>query len=479
MFWGKSNSKRVTVNESQYNDPNMTLMGKLFSSAEHLSGIAYALLYARGKVRPIDMLAIGMQATKAGLGLYRTWDKRKPVNLSKYFADPRDTWELAPYFVSQTAFTGIEIPAVVVEPHKTTRGGLVDCAVWTATVDGVEIGWVGPPTQDDVPDLIYSRTPEKIRAIAARRMWEKAGSDKILRIQGEKTFPQFLPHDVIETKFLTMMEERVRKFLDKGLAWSIVMDGQPGTGKSVAVGYIAKKLGFRTVVVGAEDFCSKYQDRDGVHARGVQLAEILQPDVLIVNDVDRLSADDQLRLLEIFDNAKSFAKLIFATTNHYRKLLEPVRRPGRLDDLIHVPGLSLEEVQRLAPSLVDHAERMVDWPIAYVRNMQDRYSVLGDMALAEFVGVERRLEEIRKDGGYESTKTEDDRSKNEHKPNEGVLDFMEQMSPGCLSPQLRGVTPEDLREKYLTHHLVRNEKGQMEFVRKSDVDPDPMGSLPI
>jgi hypothetical protein len=40
---------------------------------------------------------------------------------------------------------------------------------------------------------------------------------------------------------------------------------------------------------------------------------------------------------------------------------------------------------------------MIDWPVAYVRDMQDRYKVLGPASLTEFEALQRRLEDVQED----------------------------------------------------------------------------------
>lgn len=401
MLWGSFNSYNNANIYSGSNQPaTNSTWGKVLNTAEQVSDVAWSLLMARGHLRPIDYVALGARSIKAGMCIYSTWNVPKAVNLSSYFDYPGSQWGLCSAYICSLAFVGLEIHEKIVETHKVTKSGKVEMAVYTAIVDGVEIGWVSSPNQSTIPNHIWSKTPSRVRDIAARRLWEKAGSDKIVRIQGERTSPYYLPPLVIETAFLRTVETRARRFLDRGVPRAMILDGEPGTGKSTAAGQLARKLNFKTVIINADDFCARKQDRDGSYAAGAQLAEILKPDVLIVNDIDRVSELDQLQLLDLFDNAKAYARLVFATTNRYRFLTEPVRRPGRLDDLIHVPGLSLAEILHVAPSLAPVAEQMLGWPIAYVKDMQDRFEALGTEAFAELPEVARRLAEVREDGKY-------------------------------------------------------------------------------
>lgn len=398
--------------------------GKVLQTAEVVSDVAANLLFTRGRFRPTDYIALGVKSVHASMQLYSLWSTEKHVNLAEFFEHEDSEWKSCSVFASMLAFEGMEIREQIVESHKIVKGGKVVSAAWTAVVDGVDIGWTGPPTQDHVPDQIWSKTPHKIRDIAARRLWEKAGSDKVLRIQGERTSPHYMPPAVIETEFLRSVERRARLFLDRGKPRAMMMDGEPGTGKTTAAAHMAKKLGFKTVVINAEDFIARYQDRDGFSAHGAELAEILKPDVLIVNDIDRILPDNQLQLLDIFDNAKSYARIVFVTTNHYRKLIEPVRRPGRLDDLIRVPGLTRVEIELVAPDVTPLAERMLGWPIAYVRDMQDRFDVLGTESYAEIGEVERRLREVREDGRYGEPPTETEEKEAETTAKWGIQEYM-------------------------------------------------------
>lgn len=391
--WG--GSREVEVAEKP-------LWGKVLETGSALNEIAQGILIARGEIRPWDIAAFAVRGLKTGLTLYHTWSKEQPVDLIGYFTAPTSPWKLTGFFSSKLAFEDIDIDEQMVEGRKQLKQGVLVSAAWTATVEGVEIGWVGPPGQKTVPTNIYSKTPERIRDVAAARLWHRAGTDRILRIQGDLSTAYVMPSDIIETQFLRNVEERARAFAKCGVPRSIVMDGEPGTGKTTAVGYLARKLNYRTVVVGAEEFLSARHDGRGEYFNsGVEFIEVLKPDMLIINDIDRVPLTHQVKLLEVFDKAKTYARLVFATTNHYRRLIEPVRRPGRLDDLIRVPGLDISEIHAVAPELASIAEKMVGWPIAYVRDMRDRYRVLGaGRGIAEFDEVAERLAEVRADGGY-------------------------------------------------------------------------------
>jgi len=213
--------------------------------------------------------------------------------------------------------------------------------------------------------------------------------------------PVHIPPNLIETEFLRSVERRTRIFSEGNVPRAVILDGEPGTGKSVASLYIARKMNAKAAVFSAENyqhFVASPNSSEGM-VSGSVMGEMLRPEVLIINDIDRLDTDDQLSLLDNLDTAKSYAKIIFVTTNNYRKLIEPIRRPGRLDDLIHVPGLTNEEVRQVAPDLpLAIVQRVHNWPVAYVADIQRRIDILGvEDALKELHLLETRLSEVRAD----------------------------------------------------------------------------------
>jgi len=391
MRW--SNSPSLHDSGSKWKDVNDS-WGKVAVTLEEIADIGTCLLTARWPLRTVDKLALGMKSAKVLTNIYREWKSEEAtVRLDEYFQGA--PWQIVNYSVAAHAFQNIEIEEKLIKTHATSRNGKLTNAAWIATVQGVQIGWVGPPNMASMPIPIYCAAPDKVRDLAASRLWEMAGCDNILRVKDDQTFPVVVATDFIETEFVRNLESRVRRFLGAKSARAVLMDGQPGAGKTSSAAYLAKKFNLRTVVIDAIDFTTR--SASDVQLRGNGLVQMLRPEAIVVNDIDRLEVGEQLELLDLLDNAKQYAKLIFATTNHYRGLIEPIRRPGRLDDFVSVPGLTLEEIRKIAPDAGEYTERMLDWPIAYVCDVQKRFDVLGHH---EFEEVERRLTEIREDGSY-------------------------------------------------------------------------------
>jgi ATPase family associated with various cellular activities (AAA) len=122
----------------------------------------------------------------------------------------------------------------------------------------------------------------------------------------------------------------------------LLLHGQPGTGKTLTAMYLAGRMRDRTVVLltGREV---------GLIPRACALARLLQPSMVILEDVD-LIAEDRNRqepgctpllfeLLNEMDGLGDDADVIFLLTSNRPELLEPAlaARPGRVDLAVEVP----------------------------------------------------------------------------------------------------------------------------------------------
>lgn len=118
--------------------------------------------------------------------------------------------------------------------------------------------------------------------------------------------------------------------------------GPPGTGKTHTIHYLAKALeGHTTLLITAEQV--------GLLAEYVTLARLLQPSIVVIEDVDLIARDrSELntceevllnKLLNEMDGLKEEADILFILTTNRPEALERAlaSRPGRVDQAIEFP----------------------------------------------------------------------------------------------------------------------------------------------
>lgn len=182
------------------------------------------------------------------------------------------------------------------------------------------------------------------------------------------------------------LHARVQLFLDAGVHRSIILHGPPGTGKSCAARHVATKVGGLVLAVSAADFA-------GLPEECVEfLAEVMRPDVLIVDDIDRFG-DRRAAMLHRLEVVCRSVKLLLATANNIGWMDSATIRPGRFDEVVvfdHLePGAVESVIGGVVPSEV--LTRVAQWPIAFVTELRRRVDVLGvEAALAELPGLETR-----------------------------------------------------------------------------------------
>lgn len=182
-----------------------------------------------------------------------------------------------------------------------------------------------------------------------------------------------------------------------------MLDGPPGTGKSTAALWVAQQLGLTAVVVDStivveaarsrSDSNSFDDDEPSTDVSPLGKVELMRPDVVVINDLDRVRPYDQREFLDELERIRRWTKIIFITTNDMSRLIKAVKRPGRIDDIFTVPGLGAKEVGKFFPELPDLHEKMEGWPIAYVLEMKARWEALGPEALEEFQLIAARVED--------------------------------------------------------------------------------------
>jgi SpoVK/Ycf46/Vps4 family AAA+-type ATPase len=226
-------------------------------------------------------------------------------------------------------------------------------------------------------------------AILRRIVWSEFGSPQ-LTFDGYR-FEERADDDTHPaTGQFAALAERLSMFLSHDIPRAVLLEGRPGTGKSTGIRGVVKALGLGSVHVDLGAFVQKRYEEDTSTLSIAAVINTLRPDVLILDDLDRVGRDSSLlRLLEV---AHRRCKLVLASVNDLGKLDPALRRPGRFDEVVSVDRLDDEVLRGMLGDDV-HVKRMATWPAAYVAEWVTRRKVLGEeAALAEFDELEARID---------------------------------------------------------------------------------------
>lgn len=248
---------------------------------------------------------------------------------------------------------------------------------------------------------IYVDGPEAavVEALAAQ-VWARLGprltltrggaNDRYLDVRAET-------RTVRHTAQGRALVDLLRPYLDAGRRPSLLMHGEPGTGKTTAITEAAEALGSgRTLVVDA----GVLNELPVSDLR--PLLGFLRPEVFVVDDLDR--HHDPGALLALFDDSP--ARVRVAAVNSLGPLPVALRRPGRFnlrvcaDDPEALDARLSDARVALAPvwAHLDAATlaEVELWPIAYVAALVERLEVTGSARLGRYLDELRgRLREQR------------------------------------------------------------------------------------
>jgi hypothetical protein len=154
-----------------------------------------------------------------------------------------------------------------------------------------------------------------------------------------------LPNELLATIERATLEfsnhsERLRR-AGRHLKRGILLHGPPGTGKTLTAMYLANRMQDRTVILLTGEALGHIE-------RSVELARLLQPTTIVVEDVDLIAEDrtnnaptQQVLLFELLNQMDGLAEdadVLFLLTTNRPELLEPAlaARPGRVDQAIEI-----------------------------------------------------------------------------------------------------------------------------------------------
>lgn len=120
------------------------------------------------------------------------------------------------------------------------------------------------------------------------------------------------------------------RYRDAGIRRCVLLQGVPGNGKSTFARQAARRLSNRTVILSSEA-------ASNISASDWQLMlEVLRPEMIVIDDVDRLADSVLEGRLRMFEEQHCDVPFIIFTSNDHTRLPRPMRRPGRIDQILEL-----------------------------------------------------------------------------------------------------------------------------------------------
>lgn len=172
--------------------------------------------------------------------------------------------------------------------------------------------------------------------------------------------------------------ERLAPCLRRGRSRAIMLDGRPGTGKSTMARALAAKVGGTLLRIPLGK-----AGRFGEEECEV-LLRTLKPDVVIIDDFDRLGSS-AIGTLDTLEKARKSFRLFIVTTNDLTRLDPAVTRAGRFDELFTVGSLGASYTSKVLGddlwALLSEEQRTTanDWPVAFLEELKVRHGMADEV----------------------------------------------------------------------------------------------------
>ena len=356
--------------------------------------IAPIIGFVAAKNPVLRSLSVGIKAAQIGARLYSEFASMQGHNPYHYFVQTGSTWVFVP-----KAFH-----ALVVQRMQDSRLVATD-GNWgasTATLSGnIDVGWVHSVLAGKTATVAYlfvqHAHKERLADLFREELWNLHGSNHlVLEPDALAVDKAGVPSGYIQTAFIEETTARIKKFLPMGIR-AYALCGLPGVGKTTCICQIVKAVGLRSLRIPLLEVCAGAAVGQVHNGQSDQpdltaIVVMLQPDVIVLDDLDRAPPAVQDQLLDFIDRFRKTAKIILVSVNDIDSMDAALTRTDRLDDHLIVPSLGAPAVAQMLGAEAQHADRMADWPISFIHDYLERVEALGSTAAArEIDGLEARV----------------------------------------------------------------------------------------
>jgi len=214
-----------------------------------------------------------------------------------------------------------------------------------------------------------------------RVIWEgcEGVCELVVSNSQEAEFRPYRGAEPLESEQGKALSGRIQRFLSAGHRRSILLHGDPGAGKSCMARYICEELGMNTLFIDAAQALRLDLKSLGMAFR------LLQPQVIIMDDLDRVTDESAIPLLlSLIDRISNVSRLFIATANDVDVMSRAVVRTGRFDELELVERADdfMFELDWLPKELSGEVE---SWPASFISELEKRISTLGPDCAADEV----------------------------------------------------------------------------------------------
>lgn len=266
---------------------------------------------------------------------------------------------------------------------------------YTFLIGEYEIGYLGYKEEKNISILYVKNEDSKnakdnIIEYLSNKIWKKFNSNhlEIIKVidRNQVYFNLIVDEDIeyFPSSIGEEISKEIEAFTKNNVHRTILLLGPPGTGKSTAIKYITNKLNYTSLRISNEVIENDL----------LQLVQVIKPDILIVDDFDRVSK--QRFLLDFMTKLKKNTKAFLISCNFFDKLEPAMKRPGRIDNIYYIEKLDKDVIDNILGEYADITPKEIyDWPISYIQEYVNRCKYLGsEKALESMKELEQRIKNI-------------------------------------------------------------------------------------